>query len=46
MIVFADTSALFALLVRDDYMHVRAKANFEYFVQNDTLILTSSYVLL
>ena len=46
MIVFADTSALFALLVRDDYMHVRAKANFEHFVQNDTLILTSSYVLL
>jgi predicted nucleic acid-binding protein len=46
MIVFADTSALFALLVRDDYMHVRARANFEYFVQNDTLMLTSSYVLL
>jgi predicted nucleic acid-binding protein len=46
MIVFADTSALFALLVQDDYMHVHAKANFEYFLQNDALILTSSYVLL
>ena len=46
MIIFADTSALFALLVHDDYMHARAKANFEYFVQNDTRLLTSSYVLL
>jgi uncharacterized protein len=46
MIVFADTSALFALLVHDDYMHVRAKANFEHFVENNTLLLTSSYVLL
>ena len=46
MIVFADTSALFALLVHDDFMHVRARANFEYFVQNNTRLLTSSYVLL
>jgi uncharacterized protein len=46
MIVFADTSALFALLVNDDQMHVRAKTNFEYFVENNTLLLTSSYVLL
>ena len=29
MIVFADTSALFALLVRDDFMHIRAKENCE-----------------
>jgi uncharacterized protein len=46
MIVFADTSALFALLVHDDYMHVRARANFEHFIENNTLLLTSSYVLL
>lgn len=46
MMVFADTSALFALLVHNDHMHVRAKANFEYFAENNTLLLTSSYVLL
>jgi predicted nucleic acid-binding protein len=46
VIVFADTSALFALLVRDDYMHVRAKANFEHFMENSTPLITSSYVLL
>jgi predicted nucleic acid-binding protein len=46
MIVFADTSALFALLVHDDYMYVRARANFEHFVENNTPLLTSSYVLL
>lgn len=46
MIVFADTSALFALLVRDDCMHIRARSSFEHFVENNTLLLTSSYVLL
>lgn len=46
MMVFADTSALFALLVYDDYMHIRARLNFEHFVQSNTRLLTSSYVLL
>lgn len=46
MTVFADTSALFALLVQDDSMHVRAKLNFEHFAQVNTSLLTSSYVLL
>ena len=46
MMVFADTSALFALLVHDDDMHGRAKANFEYFMANQTQLLSSSYVLL
>lgn len=46
MIVFADTSALFALLVRDDFMHVRARANFEHFAENGTTLVTSSYVVL
>ena len=45
MLVFADTSALFALLARNDYMHVRAKAAFEYFRNHDTILVTSSYVL-
>ena len=46
MIVFADTSALFALLVRDDSMHLRARANFEHLAENKAILLTSSYVLL
>ena len=33
MMIFADTSGLFALLVKNDYMHVRAKLNFAYFAQ-------------
>jgi len=46
MIVFADTSALFALLVRDDLMHIRAKENFAYFGREGVQLLTSSYVLM
>ncbi len=46
MTVFADTSALFALLASNDTMHVRARLNFEHFVQNNARLLTSSYVLL
>ena len=46
MIVFADTSGLFALLARDDDMHVRAKLNFSYFSTHDVRLLSSSYVLL
>lgn len=45
MIVFADTSGLYALLVRDDYMHVQAKKCFEYFSENSVLLLSSSFVL-
>ena len=45
MIVFADTSGLFAFLVQDDYMHVRAKAVFQSFAEDSTQLLTSSYVL-
>jgi uncharacterized protein len=44
--VFADTSALFALLVSNDFMHIRAKLNFEYFARNNIQLITSSYVLL
>jgi len=45
MIVFADTSGIFSYLVRDDYMHIRAKAVFQSFAENNTQLLTSSYVL-
>ena len=45
MIVFADTSGLFAFLVENDSMHVRAENIFRSFAENNTLLLTSSYVL-
>lgn len=45
MIIFADTSGLFALLVENDLMHVRAKLNFAYFAQHRIQLLTSSFVL-
>jgi len=45
MTVFADTSALYALLVRDDYMHVRAKRCFSYFAEHSVQLLSSSFVL-
>ena len=45
MIVFADTSALFALLVSDDLLHIRAKEHFAYLAEHGVRLLTSSYVL-
>lgn len=45
MIVFADTSALFSLLVRNDHMHIRAKENFTYFARQGVQLLTTSFVL-
>lgn len=45
MIVFADTSGLFAFLVENDYMHLRAENIFRSFAESDTQLLTSSYVL-
>lgn len=45
MIVFADTSALYALLVRDDLMHVRAKKCFSYFAEHSVQLISSSFVL-
>lgn len=45
MNIFADTSGLFALLVRNDHMHVRAKLNFAYFSENRAHLVTSSFVL-
>jgi uncharacterized protein len=45
MKVFADTSGLFALLVKNDLMHVRAKLNFTYFAEQRARLLTSSFIL-
>lgn len=45
MKIFADTSGLFALLVKNDYMHIRAEKNFEYFAENKIRLITSSFVL-
>jgi predicted nucleic acid-binding protein len=43
--VFVDTSGIFALLVKNDSMHTRAKKNFNYFAQQKAQLLTSSFVL-
>lgn len=45
MNIFADTSALFALLVHNDYMHIRARENFLYFAKQGVQLLTSSFVI-
>jgi len=45
MNIFADTSGLFALLVKNDYMFVRARENFNYFAENNAQLVTSSFVL-
>jgi predicted nucleic acid-binding protein len=45
MMVFADTSALYALMVRDDLMHVRAKKCFSHFAERSVQLISSSFVL-
>ena len=45
MIAFADTSAFFALLVRNDCMYERARMIFEQCMRDEVQLLTSSYVL-
>lgn len=45
MNIFADTSGFFALMTHNDYMHVRAKENFNYFAKERASLLTSSFVL-
>ena len=45
MNIFADTSGFFALLVKSDYMHVRARENFRYFAENNAQLISSSFVL-
>ena len=46
MKVFVDTSAFFATLVRNDYMHVRARETFQYLVEQSVELYTTSYVVL
>ncbi len=45
MNIFADTSGLFALLVKNDYMYVRARENFNCFAEKNAQLVTSSFVL-
>ena len=45
MIVFVDTSALFALLASNDLMHQKASRNFMFCADHDAQLVTSSYVL-
>jgi predicted nucleic acid-binding protein len=45
MNIFVDTSGIFALLVRNDYMHIRAKENFSHFARKQFSLMTSSFVL-
>jgi len=46
MKVFVDTSALFATLVRNDYMHVRARETFKKLLECPAELHTTSYVVL
>ena len=43
--VFVDTSALFALLVKSDANHLRARSAFESLRQREATLVSSSYVL-
>ena len=45
MIVFVDTSALFALLAANDIMHRKASRNFAHCAEQEAQLVTSSYVL-
>lgn len=45
MTVYVDTSALFALLVRDDRMHERARQGFDRLAAANARLVTSSFVL-
>lgn len=45
MKVFADTSGLFAFMVVNDLMYVRARENFRYFAERQARLMTSSLVL-
>jgi len=45
MKVFADTSGLFAFMVVNDLMYVRAREDFRYFAERQARFMTSSLVL-
>lgn len=45
MRVFVDTSGIFALLVKNDSMHSRARENFSYLSERKAQLFTSSFVL-
>ena len=45
MKVFVDTSAFFAVMVRNDYMHVRARETFKRLLEAPAELYTTSYVV-
>ena len=45
MKVFVDTSGIFALLVKNDSKHSKAKESFNRFAQNKALLYSSSFVM-
>ena len=45
MRVFLDTSGIFALLIKNDSMHSRAKESFDRFAKNKAQLYSSSFVL-
>ncbi len=45
MKVFVDTSGIFALLVKNDSMHSRARQSFDRFARNKAKLYASSFVL-
>jgi predicted nucleic acid-binding protein len=45
MIAFADTSALYAVLDRDDENHQAARATWDLLLKSDAFLVTSNYVL-
>jgi uncharacterized protein len=44
--VFIDTSALFAVLDRDDAFHIHARAAWSSFLEDDENLITTNYVLI
>jgi|SRR5712691_4821976 len=45
MIAFADTSALYAVLDRDDENHLTARATWDLLLKGGAILVTSNYVL-
>ncbi len=46
MKIFADTSGLYALLVKNDVMHPKAQYSFTYFSKQEHLLVATSFVAL
>ena len=46
MKIFADTSGLYALLIKNDLMHPKAQYSFTYFSKQEVPLITTSFVVL